>query len=34
LVAANHHTHYGFGWRSKQLETDRLVFHNGWWRGF
>jgi CubicO group peptidase (beta-lactamase class C family) len=34
LVAANHHTHYGLGWRSKQIETDRLVFHNGWWRGF
>lgn len=34
LVAANHETHYGFGWRSKQIDTERLVFHNGWWRGF
>ena len=26
---------YGFGWRIKQLnDSDSLVYHNGWWRGF
>ena len=26
---------YGYGWRLKDFETtDKLVFHNGWWRGY
>ncbi len=25
---------YGLGWRIKQTEYGKLLFHNGWWRGF
>lgn len=25
---------YGLGWRVKNLDQKRLVYHNGWWRGF
>lgn len=26
--------HYGFGWRIKKFQGEKVVFHNGWWRGF
>ncbi|NQV52957.1 MAG: beta-lactamase family protein [Flavobacteriales bacterium] len=25
---------YGLGWRIRPMESDTLIFHNGWWRGF
>lgn len=25
---------YGFGWRMKPFEHDRLIYHYGWWNGF
>ena len=25
---------YGFGWRIKYLEEQKIVYHFGWWRGF
>lgn len=25
---------YGFGWRMRPFEHDRLVYHYGWWNGF
>jgi CubicO group peptidase (beta-lactamase class C family) len=25
---------YGFGWRIKFVDDDKIVFHFGWWRGF
>ena len=33
-VRAGHGSFYGLGWRSKPLNDDKLVYHNGWWRGF
>lgn len=25
---------YGLGWRIKKYKRKKLIFHNGWWRGF
>ena len=26
--------YYGFGWRIKYLDDEKVVYHFGWWRGF
>ncbi|MBP7496097.1 MAG: beta-lactamase family protein [Bacteroidales bacterium] len=34
ILKNNKEIPYGFGWRIKEFEGKRVIYHNGWWHGY